>query len=225
MESMKNVILILIGLPIACSVYVDPYPQIYPAIKRPGEKASSRGSIWTGPTSKGRKGWVEIEDDARGQPQPHPPEHPPRNDSTVQVLISAFRDELCGETLFNLFDLAEFPDRLRADVVQQNAGGEGAAVDVDCLERYCALLAERRPLASCRRRQVRVYDVDAALAKGPTWARSLQSRMVRDDSEFCMQIDSHMNFAPAFDSHLLTFWADTRNEYGVLSTYVSYEMK
>jgi hypothetical protein len=36
--------------------------------------------------------------------------------------------------------------------------------------------------------QVRTYNVDSAEAKGPVFARSLGSRMVEDDSSFCMQV-------------------------------------
>jgi hypothetical protein len=45
--------------------------------------------------------------------------------------------------------------------------------------------------------------------------------MVPNDAEFCMQIDSHMDFAAGWENHLLGFWGAAANEYGVLSTYVA----
>ena len=67
---------------------------------------------------------------------------------------------------------------------------------------------------------IRILRVDAEEAKGPTWARSLGSKMMQDE-EFCMQTDSHMDFVPDWDVHMIDMWAKTNNEYAVLSTYVA----
>ena len=196
----------------------DPYPEVYPNVERP--KLAPKGAVYTGNPARGgdRKGWVEVESTADlSKPQPPPPESGAwtSTNATVQVLVSAFRDELCGKTLFNLFTKAAFPNRVLTSVVQQNADG-----DVDCADRMCALLKDPAMCAR-RRRQVRIFNVPSDEAKGPVHARSMGSRMVEATSDFCMQTDSHMDFSPDWDLHLLKFWSDARNEYAVLSTYVS----
>jgi hypothetical protein len=103
----------------------------------------------------------------------------------------------------------------KVSVVQQNAPG-----DVDCADKMCALLKDQAACAR-RREQVRTFNVPASEAKGPVFARALGSRMVPNDAEFCMQIDSHMDFAAGWENHLLGFWGAAANEYGVLSTYVA----
>jgi hypothetical protein len=50
--------------------------------------------------------------------------------------------------------------------------------------------------------------------------RALASKMIQDE-EFCMQTDAHMDFVPDWETKLLQMWADTNNEYAVLSTYVA----
>jgi hypothetical protein len=40
------------------------------------------------------------------------------------------------------------------------------------------------------------------------------------DDGFCLQIDSHMLVAPGWDAALSTMWAQTKNEFAVLTTYV-----
>ena len=67
---------------------------------------------------------------------------------------------------------------------------------------------------------IRMKRVNATEAKGPTWARALGSQLMEDE-EFCMQTDSHMDFVPDWDVHMIDMWALTRNEYAVLSTYVA----
>jgi len=100
-------------------------------------------------------------------------------------------------------------------VVQQNAGE-----DMDCSDKMCSLFKNAEVCAK-RKAQVRTYNVPSTEAKGPVFARALASRMVMPDSQFCMQIDSHMDFAPGWENHLLEFWCSTKNEYAVLSTYVA----
>ena len=48
--------------------------------------------------------------------------------------IASFRDSRCGQTLFNLFHKAKFPDRISVGVVQQNDEG-----DSGCLEDFCGI--------------------------------------------------------------------------------------
>ena len=67
------------------------------------------GAVYTGNPAKGglHRGWVDV---PQQKSLGHAIEAPPSDASTIQVLISAFRDDLCGRTLFNLFATAAFPD-------------------------------------------------------------------------------------------------------------------
>lgn len=56
--------------------------------------------------------------------------------------------------------------------------------------------------------------------KGPTWARAIGSTLLEDE-EFCLQLDSHMDFVPQWDTKMMEMWAMTENEYAILSTYVT----
>lgn len=152
---------------------------------------------------------------------------PPVNDNwkksntKIFLAISSYRDKLCPITLYNLYHKSEFPDRVFAGVVQQNDD----TVDLDCFYTYCKLVNERDnknyTLSECPyANNIRMTRIHAKEAKGPTWARAKGMTML-DDEEFCMQTDSHMDFEPRWDSKMLAMWADTGNEYAVLSTYVS----
>lgn len=139
-----------------------------------------------------------------------------KTDTTVMITLASFRDKLCPVTLFNLFTKATYPERVFVGVVQQNT-----ATDVDCLDRYCELVNEHYKVTSCPfKYHVKMNRVDASEAKGPTWARALSSHLIEDE-EFCMQMDSHMDFVPYWDVLMLQMWAKTENEYAVLSTYVA----
>lgn len=138
--------------------------------------------------------------------------------STLYLSIASFRDTLCPYTLFHAYSKAKYPQRLTVGVVQQNAQG-----DVDCLDRYCELMAETGKYdgADCPfEDNIRMMRVDSSTAKGPTWGRAKASTLLRDE-EFCMQTDAHMDFVPNWDVKMLKMWASTNNEYAVLSTYVA----
>ena len=154
------------------------------------------------------------------------PSYPPRSDSwrhgntTLFLMIASFRDKLCPLTLFNIYTKAKYPARITVGVVEQNT-----PEDVDCKQEYCRLMVSSQkynasdsfcPFSS----NIRVMKKNAAEAKGPTWGRALGSTLLRDE-EFCMQTDAHMDFVMEWDMKMMEMWADTNNEYGVLSTYVT----
>lgn len=126
---------------------------------------------------------------------------------------------MCPVTLYNLYTKAEYPERITVGVVQQNE-----AVDLDCHDHYCSLMkADERykdwdgcPYSA----NIRMNRIEASMAKGPTWARAKGSQMLKDE-EFCMQTDSHMDFVHHWDTKMLFMWSETKNEYGILSTYVA----
>lgn len=179
-------------------------------------------------------GWIGREDTEYSEHHP-PPVHfdsTSVNNTSLFVAISSFRDKLCPITLVNMFTKATSPDRITAAVVQQNIPG-----DIDCFEEYCTLMHLREhpgvsrdsdslpPLASMLTscpfsNNILMKRLDGMTARGPTWARSFGSQMV-GDQEFCLQTDSHMDFAIGWDSSMVEMWASTENEYAVLSTYVT----
>lgn len=151
--------------------------------------------------------------------------------TTLLISIASFRDALCPKTLFNLFTKAQYPGRITVSVIQQNVHGE----DVDCLDTYCELMEEDwKALGNGKggeqfvcpyKEQVLIKRVNAKDARGPQWARAQASKVILDrplgKDEFCLQMDSHMDFVHNFDSHMMEMWAQTDNEYGILSTYVT----
>ena len=169
--------------------------------------------------------WVKVQDDA-AEPRPSvaPLDGKHRQSSTtIVVSIAALRETRCPETLLSLIDAAAHPERVRVALVQQNAED-----DPDCLAHVCE--QKRTPLARSGSvwsnpngcaffDRVRVMRLSASEAKGPLYARALANRLVRDEDDFCLQIDAHSLFAPGWDRALLEEWGATANEYAVLSTY------
>jgi len=134
----------------------------------------------------------------------------------IKVLLSSYRDPRCAQTLDNLFKRAKDPSRVYVGVVdQQHANTD----KFDCLALYCAMHA---PGPCPHAEQIESLQVDASQPgnQGPIWARAIGSQLVRDEDEFCMQTDAHMDFRNDFDELLLKTFAMTGNEYAVLSTYV-----
>lgn len=146
---------------------------------------------------------------AHGSSIPPMPQHTSDQNptTTIIVLIAAFRDGLCGNTVHEAFRQAAFPDRITVGIVQQNDKG-----DLDCIEEYC----KKDP--NCRRDQVRVMPVPLDHSRGVMPARYRQELLIEDET-FCMQIDSHMVFSDYWDLLALDDWLLTDNEMAVLTTY------
>jgi len=129
-------------------------------------------------------------------------------------MISAFRDPRCSQTVFNIFNRADRPERIHVTIVDQQI----PVVDkFDCVALYCAL-HEPKPCPNLER--IQTLRVDARKAEGPIWARGLGTQMIKEEHDFCMQIDGHTDFRNGYDELTLKTWAMTGNEYAVLSTYV-----
>lgn len=158
-------------------------------------------------------------------------------ETPIHVLIASFRDRLCGRTLHNAFRRAANPRRIYVrvfDQVQLRPPSDRVD-DAGCWEVYCR---EHNPGCDEFKDQVQVVKVDAGASRGPTYARSKLSAMVHWDYErrerpgevelhpvraddFCMQIDSHMDFSDGYDIGLIAMHHRARNDYAVLSTYVT----
>lgn len=124
-----------------------------------------------------------------------------------------------------MFTKAHKPESIRVTVIQQNDPDN----DPDCLETYCERMKKEGKEVCPFRDQVYIHQIYYKEAMGPMWARGVLSkdfeaaheRNEMSQQDFCMSIDSHMDFEPNFDRSMVDMWDDAQNEYAVLSTYVT----
>eukprot|EP01059_Diplonema_ambulator_P013319 TRINITY_DN23850_c0_g1_i1.p1 TRINITY_DN23850_c0_g1~~TRINITY_DN23850_c0_g1_i1.p1 ORF type:complete len:492 (+),score=46.05 TRINITY_DN23850_c0_g1_i1:46-1476(+) len=163
-------------------------------------------SVYTG------KRWVEAN---FSDGEVKPPRPVVSGNPTVHVSISSYRDDLCGRTLFELFNFAKNPKNVKVGVVEQFLEG-----DTRCVEEYCKMMKEEKNLEECPYTdRVDILALEAGEAQGPMHARSFGGKLIGDE-EFCLQIDSHIRAVQDWDSKLIEEWESAENEYAVLSTYV-----
>ena len=156
----------------------------------------------------------------------------------MHLNMPSFRDPLCPRTLKYLFTKAKRPNDIRVRVLQQNMDD-----DVNCLEKYCEMMAELRKETGggdtskggpagddCPHiDQIFIHPISAKDAAGPTYARGLIGQDMHaaylkkeiSPQDFCMSTDSHMDFEPEWDDKMVKMWDQAKNEYAVLSTYVA----
>jgi len=135
----------------------------------------------------------------------------PVEKQTIVLMLAAYRDPMCGNTLYEAFNSAEYPERVSAIVIQQNGPN-----DVDCLEDYCAIA--KRFGKECYPEKVKVQNVELDVARGVMGARYRQSLFI-EDQEFCLQTDSHSIFETHWDTIALEDWMLTDNEMAVITGY------
>ena len=140
---------------------------------------------------------------------PPPPQIDDETAAPIVVLLASYRDPLCPNTLREMFAHAKYPDRIYAGVVQQNQDG-----DPDCLDTWCEIDPD-----GCRRDRVDMMRIPLELARGVMPARYRQELLIKDEHEFCLQIDSHSSFEDDWDMVAIKDWALTGNEMAVMSTY------
>ena len=127
---------------------------------------------------------------------------------TIFVSVPTYRDSECPETVYNMFENAKYPSRLRLGIFQQNDESK----DVDCQIQYCALDE------NCKNNQITIKKVDYKEAKGPTHARVKITDMLQNE-DFFLSIDSHTRFAKNWDEKLLNEWEKCNNPYAIITTY------
>ena len=172
------------------------------------------------------------------QPQPDDSSSvwdPTTDQRAIHILIASFRDRLCPRTLHNAFTNAKYPQRLFLRIIDQTMPHSDIIDDQPCWQQYC-----QQYNTDCQQYQHQVLTIpyDASNSKGPTDARSKLSQLIYWDyvhapmdykvvlhpvqpSDFCLQIDSHMDFSQDFDVELTAMYGRTHNDYAVLSTYVA----
>lgn len=156
---------------------------------------------------------------------------------SIFVSISSFRDEVCPDTLDNLWAQAAEPERIAVGLVQQNcdeaqhaAYGCFTAVmpedkkvhvappDLDCASSYCmrphAFPEACRPGSSL----LRVLRFNESETFGPVFGRYLGSLLWRGETYY-MQVDAHTTFAKHWDTMLLEDYAIAPSPKAVFSHY------
>jgi len=116
------------------------------------------------------------------------PDDPEEAKGTIFVSIISYRDPDCKTTIEELFDQADYPERVFAGICEQNAEGPGAPED-------CSLAH----LPVRLRSNVRYHRMNASEAKGIPLARQLAASSF-DNQDYFMQIDAHSVFAKGWDS-------------------------
>lgn len=173
----------------------------------------------------GKGKWAQI-----AYPRPGPQPHRPydlahlKNNTIITVLIAALREERCPETVLSAFRAAAHPKRVRLGLVQQNAPG-----DTDCIAEACRRLGVplqdlgmgrfANPSHCALFGRARVLRMNASEAAGPVYARAQQRQLVRDEDDFCLQIDAHTEFGRHWDMRMLAEWGAAANEYAILTAY------
>jgi len=158
---------------------------------------------------------------------------PPRNDGSVFVSISSYRDKSCSASLRNAIVNADRPELVNVGVVQQNCEyekgcmtGQGWAntrawvpqkgPDPDCVKDFCASAEGRE---HCEAGRVRILRLGEDQAYGPFFARYLNQKLWRGENYF-MQIDAHTRFRSGWDKTLQAMMKNTPSyPYSVISNY------
>ncbi|OQS04523.1 hypothetical protein THRCLA_03250 [Thraustotheca clavata] len=144
-------------------------------------------------------------------PRPHVP-----LDYDIFIGLPSYRDgSRCGYTIWTAFSRALNASRLHIGVVDQIVSG-----DVECINEYCKLAKETWPDdLECRyKNQISIDLRDAKESTGPISARVALHNLIKEE-EFCLVMDSHMQFIPDWDGYLVEDWKKTGNEMAVLSVY------
>jgi len=141
-----------------------------------------------------------------------------REDDTIYLAISTYRDDECPYTLKNAFSRAKHPEKLFIGIIQQNCdkncwGGTGWAEtrrwvkvdpDPDCAKQFC-----RENPAFCET-NLRIVRLNEIQSYGPMFGRFLNGKLYRGEN-FYVQIDSHMQFRENWDVDLIAQMRKTKS--------------
>ena len=137
--------------------------------------------------------------------------------STIFVSVPAYRDSETPHTLLSILTRAAAPERVVVGVNEQWAPPDTPVLVA--AEALAAKLPDSARVRRLLRSNVRMLRMPAQHAKGPVFARSLiQERLYRGE-DFLLMVDSHMQFAPAWDTGLLAEYAATPTKPSVLTCY------
>ena len=154
---------------------------------------------------------------------------PAREDGSIYVSISSYRDNTCRDTLKHLFMRAQNPGLVFVGLVQQNCNVQNCMTgtgwgntrrwikqdgpDLDCLEEFC----EENPQL-CET-NIRVLRLSEREAYGPFFSRYLNSKLWRGENIY-LQIDAHTEFRQDWDVSVVEQMRATPSyPYSVISNY------
>ncbi len=110
---------------------------------------------------------------------------------TIFVQIAAYRDPQLEPTLTDMLRHADHPEHLRFGICRQFHPGDG-------FDRLDAYRDDAR---------FRILDVLYTRTRGACWARNFVQRLYAGET-YTLQIDSHMRFAPGWDTTLIEMLTD-----------------
>jgi hypothetical protein len=148
---------------------------------------------------------MELEAEEANTSVPPQREGNPQDD-TIFVSISSFRDEVCHETVTDIFKKANHPQRVFLGIVQQHA-----PEDIPCVAKEM----EVGPFA----KNIRVKKYLPHEARGPTFGR-FQAWTMYNGEKYFMMLDSHNTFVTHWDTTILYIYRNlVPSKKGVLSHY------
>jgi hypothetical protein len=118
------------------------------------------------------------------------------SDETIFVSIASYRDPDCPNTVFDCFEKAACPLRIRIGVCQQNTPR-----DLDVVQGYRKLY--QKAGTGNYETLLRVLRMEAGQARGPMYARSEIEQKLYSGEKYYLIIDSHTCFEPDWDVHLI----------------------
>ncbi len=101
----------------------------------------------------------------------------------IFVSVASYRDQVCTNTLTELYKQAEFPENVFVGICQQNKNDDSECIPEDF--QY--------------KNNVRIIRIPEHEARGPTFARYLCSTLWYGE-QYYMQIDSHSKFTKNWDT-------------------------
>ena len=125
---------------------------------------------------------------------------------TIFASVASYRDPECQGTVSDLYERAEYPERIRVAIVEQRLNQ-----DTICTipEKDCAIDPSQ---ALCKYAHlIDYFQMDAHFGVGPVFARHLAHRHYRGEY-YAMQIDSHVRFTKNWDTDIVGQWKSARNE-------------
>jgi Rps23 Pro-64 3,4-dihydroxylase Tpa1-like proline 4-hydroxylase/peroxiredoxin/GT2 family glycosyltransferase len=122
----------------------------------------------------------------------------------ILVMIPSYRDPDCQNSVKDLFDKANHPERIFVSICWQYL--------MDGTDDDCFVVPYPYP------DQVREHKVDALGSRGMCWARWMTQQMWEGE-EFVLSVDAHMRFEPGWDDIIIDVWKNCDNPKAMLSVH------
>ena len=120
----------------------------------------------------------------------------------IFVQIASYRDPELLPTIYDAIEQAEFPEHISFGICWQYQ-----------TEEELQYIEPLKTIKNCR-----VKTVPASESRGADWARSEVQKLWRGE-KYTLQIDSHMRFAPGWDTQLIEMLAMCPSKKALLTAY------